>query len=94
MAPFRSLATPLADMVRPMSYAEMYPPEPEGPKVMAHAHTGFVDEPAPDYSAILERLEEPVGQMRAVQLRALGGAAAEVPEDATAYAHRSRAASW
>jgi hypothetical protein len=25
-----------------------------------------------------------------VQLRALGGAAAEVPDDATAYAHRSR----
>jgi len=92
LAPFRSLATPLADMVRPMSYAEMYPPEPEGPKVIAHAHTGFVDEIAsPDYSAILERLEEPVGQLRAVQLRTLGGAMASVPKDATAFAHRSRA---
>jgi FAD/FMN-containing dehydrogenase len=92
LAPFRSLATPLADMVRPMTYAEMYPPEPEGPKVIAHAHTGFVDEiSSSDYSAILERLEEPVGQLRAVQLRTLGGAMASVPKDATAFAHRSRA---
>jgi FAD/FMN-containing dehydrogenase len=92
LAPFRSLATPLADMVRPMTYAEMYPPEPEGPKVIAHVHTGFVDEIASsDYSAILERLEEPVGQLRAVQLRTLGGAMASVPKDATAFAHRSRA---
>ena len=80
LAPFRSLATPLADMVRPMSYPEMYPPEPEGPKVIAHAHTGFVDElTSSDYSEILERLEEPVGQMRAVQLRTLGGATARRP---------------
>jgi FAD/FMN-containing dehydrogenase len=89
VAPFRSLAAPLADMVRPMTYPEMYPAEPEGPKVMAYAHTGFVDA-APDYAEILQRIEEPVGMMRAVQLRALGGAAAEVPDDATAYAHRSR----
>ena len=26
IAPFRALATPIADLVRPMSYAEMYPP--------------------------------------------------------------------
>jgi FAD/FMN-containing dehydrogenase len=92
LAPFRSLATPLADMVRPMTYPEMYMPEPEGPKVTAAAHTGFIDDVAsPDYGAILERLEEPVGQMRAVQLRALGGAMARVPDDATAFAHRSRA---
>jgi FAD/FMN-containing dehydrogenase len=79
-------------MVRPMTYAEMYPPEPEGPKVIAQVHTGFVDEIAPsDYNTILERLEEPVGQLRAVQLRTLGGAMASVPKDATAFAHRSRA---
>ncbi len=27
IAPFRALATPIADMVRPMRYPEMYPPE-------------------------------------------------------------------
>jgi FAD/FMN-containing dehydrogenase len=91
VAPFRSLADPLADMVRPMTYPEMYPPEPEVPKVQATAHTGFVDEiRSSDYGTIVERLKEPVGQMRAVQLRTLGGAMADVPDDATAFAHRSR----
>jgi FAD/FMN-containing dehydrogenase len=90
VAPFKALATPLADMVRPMTYPEMYPPEPEGPKVMAHAHTGYLDEP-PDTAVILERLQEPVAVMQAVQLRRLGGAVGDVPDDQTAYAHRSRA---
>jgi FAD/FMN-containing dehydrogenase len=91
VAPFKTLATPLADMVRPISYPEMYPPTPEGPKVSAYGHNGFVDELTPaDYAEILERLQEPVAQMRAVQLRTLGGASARVPDDATAYAHRSR----
>ena len=27
MAPFRALATPLADMLKPMPYPEIYPPE-------------------------------------------------------------------
>jgi FAD/FMN-containing dehydrogenase len=89
VAPFRALATPLADMVRPMTYPEMYPPEPEGPKMTAAAHTGFLDD-VPDYAAIIERLHEPAGQMCAVQLRTLGGAMATVPDDATAFAHRSR----
>jgi FAD/FMN-containing dehydrogenase len=89
LAPFRSLATPLADMIRPMTYPEMYPPEPEGPKVLATGHTGFIDG-SPDYAEILERLEQPVAQMRVVQLRTLGGAMARVPDDATAFGHRSR----
>jgi FAD/FMN-containing dehydrogenase len=89
VAPFKALAEPLADMVRPMTYPEMYMPEPEGPKVLAYAHTGFLDG-GPDYADILQRLEEPVGMMRVVQLRVLGGVAAEVPPGETAYAHRSR----
>jgi FAD/FMN-containing dehydrogenase len=89
LAPFRALATPLADMVRPMTYPEMYPPEPEGPKMTAGAHTGFLDV-VPDYAAIIDRLHEPAGQLCAVQLRTLGGAMATVPDDSTAFAHRSR----
>ena len=27
MAPFRALATPIADMLRPMAYPEIYPPD-------------------------------------------------------------------
>ena len=91
VAPFKALATPLADAVRPMAYPEMYPPDPEGPKVMAYGHNGFVDElGSADYVEILERLQQPSAPIRAVQLRTLGGAMAEVPDDATAFAHRAR----
>jgi FAD/FMN-containing dehydrogenase len=90
VAPFRSPAEPLADMVRQMTYPEMFPAEP-GFNVQAASHTGFVDAiGSADYAGILERLDEPVGQIRAVQLRTLGGMMAEVPNDATAFAHRYR----
>jgi FAD/FMN-containing dehydrogenase len=38
---------------------------------------------------IVQRLTESDAAMRAVQLRALGGAMARVPADATAFAHRA-----
>src|SRR5215213_4965920 len=43
IAPFRALATPVADMVRPMSYPEMYPPEQEGFRPKTVTRTMFVD---------------------------------------------------
>jgi hypothetical protein len=91
LAPFRTLATPLADMVRPMTYPEMYMPDEEGYHPTAALHNGFMDELSHGHAeAILERLLVPAGQMRVVQLRALGGAVARVANDATAYAHRGR----
>ena len=90
IAPFRSLATPLADMVKPGPYVGMYPPEDPNYRPTAVARTLFVD--SIDLSAaklILEYLSTSDG-MRVAQLRALGGAMARVPADATAYAHRSK----
>ncbi len=90
-APFRALASPIVDMVRPISYPEMYPPEDPNYRPVAAARTMFVD--AVDGSAIstiLERLEASSAMMRAAQLRVLGGAMARVPEDSTAFAHRGR----
>jgi FAD/FMN-containing dehydrogenase len=43
LAPFRALATPLADLVRPIGYPEMYPPEEEGFHPTAVSHTMFLD---------------------------------------------------
>ena len=40
--------------------------------------------------AIVERLGTSTAPMRVTQLRMLGGAAARVPNDATAFAHRDR----
>jgi FAD/FMN-containing dehydrogenase len=89
VAPFRALAEPLADMLRPMAYPEMYPPEDESYRPIAVARTmflGSVDRRAAE--TILERIQASSAMMAAAQLRVLGGAAARVPDDATAYAHR------
>jgi FAD/FMN-containing dehydrogenase len=91
IAPFRSLATPVADMVRPMPYPEIYPPEQPEFHPIATARTMFVDEiDRSGIETMLERLEMSTAMMRAVQIRVLGGAMARVPDDATAFAHRDR----
>jgi FAD/FMN-containing dehydrogenase len=89
LAPFRALAEPLVDMVRPISYPEMYPPEEQEFHPIAAGRTMFVD--TVDNSTaetILERLEASDAFMRVAQIRVLGGAMARVPADATAFAHR------
>lgn len=88
-APFRALATPLADMIRPMRYLEMYPPEEGGFHPTAVGHNMFLDRVDLDTAkTIIEYLQNSDAPMRVAQLRVLGGAMARVPEDATAYAHR------
>jgi hypothetical protein len=91
IAPFRDLATPLADMVQPGPYLSMYPPEDPNYKPTAIARTMFVDAIDLDTArTIHEHLSRSDAKMRVAQLRALGGAAARVSPDATAYAHRSK----
>jgi FAD/FMN-containing dehydrogenase len=89
VAPFRALAEPLADMLRPMSYPEIYMPDEEDYHPIAVGKTRFadhVDEEAP--ATILDRVESSTAMMAVAQIRALGGAMARVPDDATAFAHR------
>jgi hypothetical protein len=89
IAPIRALATPLADMIRPIRYPQMYE-GPEGPRPAHTAGTNMlVDALAPGAAeAILEQLETSTAQMAAVQLRVLGGAMARVPDGATAFGYR------
>jgi FAD/FMN-containing dehydrogenase len=91
IAPFLALAEPFANLVRPMSYPEMYPPEEDTDyHPTAVAKTMFVDSIGLDEAAtIVELLQASDATMRVAQLRVLGGAVARVPADATAYAHRS-----
>jgi FAD/FMN-containing dehydrogenase len=90
LKPFRALATPLADMIKPMPYPEIYQPDDESYHPTAVAHTMFVD--TIDRSAaqlIMAHLQDSDAAMRVAQLRVLGGAVARVPADATAFAHRA-----
>jgi FAD/FMN-containing dehydrogenase len=91
VAPFRRLATPIADLVRPMPYPEIYPPDDGNFHPTAVTHTMFVDQVDRQVAAtILEYLRASDASMRVAQLRVLGGAMARVPVAATAFAHRHR----
>jgi FAD/FMN-containing dehydrogenase len=91
LAPFRTLAEPLADMLKEMPYPEMFMPEDPDYRPLAVSRTlltdGFDAEAA---RTSLERLAASDAPLRVVQIRALGGAIARVPNDATAFAHRDR----
>jgi FAD/FMN-containing dehydrogenase len=90
IAPFRSLAEPIADMVKPMRYPEMYGPDEPGPDEEV-ARSMFIDAVDVDVAgAIVERLRASTAMMAVAQLRVLGGAMARVPDEATAFAHRKR----
>ena len=90
IAPFRALGTPILDMVKPIPYPEIYPPEDPDYHPLAISRTMFMDHVDREVAeTMLDRLRTSDATLRAVQLRPLGGAYARVPADATAYAHRS-----
>jgi FAD/FMN-containing dehydrogenase len=92
LAPFRGLAEPMADLVRPMAYPEIYQftesPPLELEDVARSQFADGVDAEAAE--AIVEQLQASTAPMAVTQLRVLGGAMARVPDDATAFAHRRR----
>ena len=88
LAPFRGLAKPVADMLKPMRYAELYTPD-AGRHPVASTRTMFAD--AIDRTVaqtIIDHLQTSTAQIAAVEIRVLGGAMARVRADATAFAHR------
>jgi FAD/FMN-containing dehydrogenase len=92
LAPFRAIAEPLADMVRPMAYPEIYGLTEGGPAPAQEvARSLFVDTVDERQAAeIVEWLDASTAQFAVAQLRVLGGAMARVPVEATAFAHRGR----
>jgi len=92
IAPFRALAAPIADMVRPMPYPELYRLTEIGPApAQEAARSLFVD--AVDRStaqAVVDHLLASTAPLAVAQLRVLGGAMARVPAEASAFAHRQR----
>ena len=89
VAPFRKLATPIVDMVKPGRYPSMYPPDDESYHPIGSSRTMFIDSVDRDVAkTIVEHLNATDAQLRVAQLRVLGGAMARVPVEATAFAHR------
>jgi FAD/FMN-containing dehydrogenase len=89
LAPFRALATPLADMLAEKPYPEIYGPEDDDYHPLAITRTMFVDSVDTAVAeTILEHLAASDAAMRVAQLRVLGGQMARVPATATAFAHR------
>jgi len=97
--PFRELSklagldAPIADLVRPITYPEMFPPEAGGEEGEYHplavSKNLLVDKVDRGVAeVIMDRLESLDAPMRVAQIRVMGGAMAKVPWDATAFAHR------
>jgi hypothetical protein len=81
---------PIADLVRPMPYPRIYPPEEQGFHPTAASRTLFVDTvDRGGTEAIVAYLAASTAPLRVAQLRVLGGAMARVPAQATAFAHRT-----
>jgi FAD/FMN-containing dehydrogenase len=90
IAPFRALATPLADTVGPKPYPQMYEPTGPGPDEEV-ARSLFIDSVDSRVAeTIVEHLQASSAPLAVAQLRVLGGAMARVPAEATAFAHRKR----
>jgi hypothetical protein len=90
VAPLRTIAAPVVDLLRPMHYPEMYQmgaPEPGSVAVRSFFLDTFDQRTA---QTIFRGLQTATTPTAAVQLRVLGGAVSRIQEGATAYAHRSR----
>ncbi|MFN8597486.1 MAG: FAD-binding oxidoreductase [Anaerolineae bacterium] len=91
IAPFRAIAQPIADLIRPMKYPEIYPPDDPNYHPVGASRTLFMDNVDRSVAqTILDRLQASTASMAVTQLRALGGAMARIPIEATAFAHRQR----
>lgn len=90
LAPFRALATPIADLVGPSSMSSMYIPEDPDMRLAVSIRTSFIDDvDLGQAEEMLKLIEQNQALMRMIQVRVLGGAAARIPVGATAFAHRS-----
>jgi FAD/FMN-containing dehydrogenase len=90
LAPLRGIATPVVELLRPMSYPEIYQmggPEPGSVAVRA-LYLDAIDEHVA--RTILRGLQAATTPTAVAQIRVLGGAVSRVRDDVTAYAHRTR----
>lgn len=96
LRPFRELSrlagleAPIADLVRPMRYPELFPPSDPDYHPLAVSRNLLIDRFDRSVAeVVMSRIEALDAPMRVAHLRVMGGAMARVPWDATAFAHRN-----
>jgi FAD/FMN-containing dehydrogenase len=90
VAPLRELTTPIADLVGPMPYQQVYRHlDPSDPFIftLKSKFIERIDERTAEI--MLNHLNAPTSPVRIAEFRVLGGAMARVTAEATAFAHRS-----
>lgn len=92
LAPLRALAEPFGELIAPMPYSAMF----RFTEMGAQPHdsvirSGYVGELSSELiETLLDYAREYPSPLGMIQIRALGGAFARVPEVATAFAHRDK----
>ncbi|MFO7323120.1 MAG: FAD-binding oxidoreductase [Chloroflexota bacterium] len=88
--PFRKLAQPLADLLGPMPYRQIYREMDEENPFLSTLRSKFIDTiDVRTAQTMVDYLRASKSPMPIAEFRVLGGAMARVPADATAFAHRS-----
>lgn len=91
LQPFAELAPLVQQSVQLVPYAQVMANADLGPQHGAgepHSRSGLIEHVTPEFAEAAARMLQS-GAIPFFQLRAVGGAVADVPEEATAYAHRS-----
>lgn len=91
LQPFAELAPLVQQSVQLVPYAQVMANADLGPQHGAgepHSRSGLIEHVTPEFAEAATRMLQS-GAIPFFQLRAVGGAVTDVPEEATAYAHRS-----
>lgn len=93
VAPLRQLATPIADLIAPMPYPELFAFTAVGeiPGFQHHSRSQFFETFSDEMiHALVESTQSVISPETLITLRVLGGAMSRVAPDATAFAHRDK----
>jgi FAD/FMN-containing dehydrogenase len=93
VAPLRQLATPIADLIAPMPYPDIFALTAVGeiPGLQHHARSQFFETFSDEMLQTLVKATQSVMSPETmVSLRVLGGVMSRVAPDATAFAHRDK----
>ncbi len=93
VAPLRQLATPIADLIAPMPYPDIFALTAVGeiPGLQHHGRSQFFETFTDEMlQALVEASQSVMSPETMVSLRVLGGAMSRVAPDVTAFAHRDK----